>query len=889
MNAVGCSSMGMLRMRVGEAGSGSRIASSLLERAGQLGALERSMATVRDAREGRLVLIRGEAGAGKTSVVRAFCGQQRDPIRVLWGACEALFTPRALAPFVDIAAMADGEFGALIDGAPQPHEVLGALTREVAKARPTALVLEDIHWADEATLDVLRLLGRRIAGFEGLVVATYREDEVDGSRELRLVLGELARASGVESLRVPRLSQRAVVELAEPSKVDSEELYRRTGGNAFFVTEVLAAGADEIPPTVRDAVLARAAGLSARARSLLEAVAIAQTADLSVIGLIAGEGLDGLEDCIGCGMLIPNAAGVTFRHELARQVIEEAIAPTRKRALHALALSAMPGSSDYAWLAHHAEAAGDAEAVLRFAPLAAKQASSLGAHREGAAQCARALRFAGTLPPVERAELLEHQALDCMLTDQIDDAIETTRAALALRTSLGDARAQSRTLQMLSNVLWCPGRVAESFAAAREAARVLDGLEPGIELALAFARLSQLCMDAEDLDEAVAWGTRAMELATKLDHTEIYIHALISVGTARFLAGELAGRNQLERSRELAVDAGLEEQIGRADLNLVWVARRQRDYGRAYGYLEPALRYASERGAELWRGYQLGYRARMELDLGYWQEAVETAGVILREPGRSRVPQIEALSVIGRLRARRGDPDVLAPLDEALLLAERSEELQASEPVAAARAEAAWLEGDPDGVERATAATLGLARRRRSHWVWSELAAWRKRAGIAAELDGDEAVGPYALELANDWLGAAAAWRRLGFPYEAALALSEASDSEDLVQALQELRAMGATRTEAIIAQRLRQRGVRGVPRGPRSTTQENPAGLTARELEVLALLADGLRNAQIAERLVVSERTVDHHVSAILQKLNVGTRGEAAAAATRRHLLAPS
>ncbi len=170
-----------------------------------------------------------------------------------------------------------------------------------------------------------------------------------------MVLGELARASGVESLRVPRLSPRAVAELAEPTKVNPVELYRRTGGNAFFVTEVLAAGTHEIPSTVRDAVLARAAGLSRRSGSLLEAVAIAQPADLSVIGLIAADAVEDLDECIDCGMLVPNATGVAFRHELARQVIEEAIPPTRKKALHALALDALAGSSDYAWLAHHAE------------------------------------------------------------------------------------------------------------------------------------------------------------------------------------------------------------------------------------------------------------------------------------------------------------------------------------------------------------------------------------------------------------------------------------------------------------------------------------------------------------------------------------------------------
>ena len=351
---------------------------------------------------------------GKTAVVRAFCEQR--PLRILWGACEALFTPRALAPFVDVAEATGGELATLVERGARPHEVLTALTQEVAKRSPTALVIEDLHWADEATLDVVRLLGRRIASVNDLVIATYRDDEVDSSRELRLVLGELVRAAGVESLDVPRLSRPAVAELAESSKMDVEELYHRTGGNAFFVTEALAARTEEIPSTVRDAVLARAAGLSAGARTLLEAVAIAQPADLSTIGAIAGDVLESLEDCIASGMLIPAAGGAAFRHELARQVIEEAIAPTRRSAMHAQALHALASSSDYARLAHHAEAAGDGAAVLRFAPPAARQAAALGAHRESAAHYGRALRFAQALSPAEQAELLEHRAYECMLT-----------------------------------------------------------------------------------------------------------------------------------------------------------------------------------------------------------------------------------------------------------------------------------------------------------------------------------------------------------------------------------------------------------------------------------------------------------------------------------------
>src|SRR5205085_2076636 len=200
---------------------------------------------------------------------------------------------------------------------------------------------------------------------------------------------------------------------------------------------------------------------------------------------------------------------------------------------------------------------------------------------------------------------------------------------------------------------------------------------------------------------------------------------------------------------------------------------------------------------------------RMELDLGHWEEAVETAAAVLREPRRSRIPQIEALSVIGRVRARRGDPEVWAPLDAALSLADRSEELEAAEPIAVARAEAAWLESDGAAVDRATAEALSLARRRRSRWVVAELASWRKRAGITDRLDGDETTGPYALELAGDWTGAAEAWRDLGLPYEGALALAEDRDPEDLRQSLDELRALGASQAEGIVARRLRELGIR--------------------------------------------------------------------------------
>ncbi len=325
----------------------------------------------------------------------------------------------------------------------------------------------------------LRLLGRRVDGVRAPVLATYRDDELDRAHPLRVVLRELSTGRGIERLDLAPLSPGAVAELAEPYGVDPAELFRSSGGNPFFVTEVLGAGTKEIPPTVRDAVLARAARLSSEARNLLEALTVAPPeAPLGVLEAIAGDALESLDECLGSGMVIADAGGVAFRHELARLVIAESLAPTRRVALHARALRALAdsptGGSDPARLAHHAEAAGEGDAVLRFAPQAAKRASALGAHRESAAQYGRALRFAEALAPERRAELLERRAHECMVTDQTDEAIDALRSAIALRRGLSDVRAEGEGLQQLADVLWCPGRVAEARQAAQQAVAVLE-------------------------------------------------------------------------------------------------------------------------------------------------------------------------------------------------------------------------------------------------------------------------------------------------------------------------------------------------------------------------------------------------------------------------------
>ena len=352
-------------------------------RSGQLlereGALDELMASLSETRTGtgRLVIVSGEAGIGKTALVRAFCESVRSSDQILEGACDPLFTPRPLGPFADVAARTGGALAELVERGAGAHEVLAAI-RDVLQAHPTVLVLEDMHWADEATLDVVRMLGRRIDGLPALVILTYRDDELDRSHPLRLVLGELATGRGVVRVPLRSLSPEAVAELAHGSGIDSGELYRRTTGNPFYVSEVLAGGGDEIPPTVRDAVFARVARLSTSAVAVVEAVSIAPPhVEPWLLQAMCGDSVDADDECLTSGILVTVDGGTAFRHELARLAVEESLAPTRRVSLHRDVLRALTRRVplDPTRLAHHAEAAGDTQAVLEYAPMAAERAA----------------------------------------------------------------------------------------------------------------------------------------------------------------------------------------------------------------------------------------------------------------------------------------------------------------------------------------------------------------------------------------------------------------------------------------------------------------------------------------------------------------------------------
>jgi DNA-binding CsgD family transcriptional regulator len=845
---------------------------------------------------GSMVFVGGEAGVGKTTLADAFCHQVAEMAVVLRTSCDSLSTPGPLGPVRDLAP----PLGLRIDQSSQDGDARDRLFREVlaalaARPGPTVIVGEDAHWADGATLELLRFLGRRIGDLPVLFVVTYRDDEIGANHPLRLVLGDLATAPAVRRISVRPLSQEAVQRLAAGSGRDATSVFRLTGGNPFFVTEALAAEGETVPATVGDAVLARAARLSPGAQAVLDVAAIiGSSIDSELLLTVAGPVLDEAEECIDRGLLRGTGDGLAFCHELAREAILATIAPLRRRLLHARVLAALRDAPnverDLARLAHHAEAAGDQAAVLEFAIAAAEQAAALHAHREAAAQYARALRFGDALSAVERARLLEGRSLACYVNDQGEEAITARLAALDIWRGLGDPLKAGENLRWLSHFYWLEGRGAEAEATATEALEVLEPLAPGPELAMAYSNLAQLRMLDHDLDGTLRWGNRAIALAEELGETEILIHALTNVGTVRFYVGDDRGQEELTRSLDLALKDRLVDHAVRALNNLAWMTLLAVRLDEAERRLAAAIAFAIEHDLDTYHSYLLAGRATLRLRQGAWDAAELEIRQLLRQPMLSSVTRIVALTPLGHVRARRGNPEAAATLDEALALAERTGQLSRLGPVRAARAEAALLDGDKARARAELLAVRDLVFSQGSPWLRGEFA-WLLRQTGERDVPTDGLAEPYAFLIAGDWTEAATAWHELGCPYEEACALAASDDPTLVRHGVAILEALGAKPSIEQAIHRLRTLGVRDLPtlrRGPRATTRSHPAGLTQREAEVLTLVAAGLRNAEIAERLFLTPKTVSHHLSAIYAKLGVDTRIEAAQAASQLGMVAP-
>ncbi|MGW1592316.1 ATP-binding protein [Streptomyces sp. NPDC002343] len=830
---------------------------------------------------GRLALVRGEAGIGKSAVVRRLA-QIADPhIRVVTGACDPLATPRPLGPLLDLAPHLGREVRTALAATPtgpgRPDEVYDCLLADLS-AYPSLLVVEDIHWADEATLDLLRYLARRLPNVPALVLATYRDDEIGRTHDVTALLGTLAGYPWVYRHDLAPLSRRAVARLATGHAVDAERLYLVSAGNPFLVTEILAAPAEPIPATVREAVAGRLVCLSAAARRVVDVLAVLGTqVPLRLLAGVLPAPEEALDEAVACGIVRTHGQVAEFRHELTRLAVLEAVPVAARLRIHRQVLAAMRSGpvaeEDLALLADHAAGAGDPAAVLRYAPAAAVRAAALGAHQEAADQYAHALRYADRLPSEQRISLLEGHSQACLLSGRLDEGIASRRTAVRLRRALGDRLREGENLRWLSCWLWPAGRAAEARRTGVDAVRVLEGLTPGRELARAYLNLCRLACYGHEGEAAVAGHAgKAIALAERSGDTGVLVQARFHTAAARVLR-EGRGWEECERAVSDAMAAGLPLDAGALALVMCWLAALRRDAVRAAAAVSRAEDYCLDHDlpayllcARAWGSWGL-------LNRGSWSRAADAAQKILAHPGPPPVARALALTVLALVRARQGTPEVWPPLDEAAHLVDpgclRDTGLGWEAPV-----EAAWLTGDHERVRAEARSGLAALADRIHPWLSGPLACWIRRAG--GEPPQVPAAGPYALELAGDWAGAAARWDGLGCPYDAALARLS-GDASALRQALAAFEALGTRPAVAHTRSLMRVRGVRPVRQGPRPATRANPYRLTNREMDVLKLLDEGLSDAEIAARLYISPKTAGHHVGAVLTKLGVHSRHEAA------------
>jgi DNA-binding CsgD family transcriptional regulator len=839
--------------------------------------------------DGSAVLIFGEAGIGKSSLVETVRAQVPAEGRMIVGYCDDLATARTLGPFRDLVGSVGTELSRAITDGGDRDQMLAALRAELSwAAHPTVLVIEDVHWADDATLDALRYLIRRIADLPAVLVLTYRDDELNREHPLHGLLGQASRSERVRHLPLCRLSQDAVRQLSAGSPLDADDLFALTSGNPFFVHELLASAQEErVPRTIVDAVLARVRQLDSSVHDVLEQLAVVPFAlepwlfDALVPGGVPAR-VTALAAAEQAGLLTVSARRISFEHELTRRAIADSLPSARLMALNQRVLAALVNrdGSDAAQIVHHAAQAGDVDAIVRYGPAAARDAARAGAHREAVAHFGLVLEHADRFAADERAGLLEQYAIECYTIGAAERAVGAQRQAVELNRVVGDLRVLGSSLRWLSRMQWWAGNRGDAEQAGREAVEVLEQAGDARLLAHALSNQSQLHMLAYRCLESISCGERAAALAREAGDPAIISHALTNIGLSQLALDDPAGQRTMDEALRVALDAGDVEDACRAYVGIVWYLLDWFRLGEAERYLTASIHLAEEAEFLGFLSYMHVEQARLEFCRGSWDAAVRLARLGVDAILAVRCP---ALTVLGRVMARRGQPEAASMLEPAWELAVQVNELQRTGPVAAARAEAAWLHGDRAGVRDIAAPVYQEAERLGYQPHQAELGYWLTRAGQRVQPVGDH---PYAVQAAGRWREAAAAWEAAGCPYEHAAALAESPDSEQLLTALAMLDELGARPLATKVRRRLRALGVTRIPRGPVDETRVNPAGLTTRQVDVLRLLGKGYTNAQIASQLVVSVRTVDSHVAAVLGKLGAASRREAAARAAELGVL---
>lgn len=841
----------------------------LFERSAELGSIRTQLQRARDS--GRVVTVAGTAGTGKTTLIKAATAEE--PL-VLRGLCDPLTTPRPLGPIRE----ALGESGPALPGRDAPDRLGDIEERLIAAVggSPTVLVIEDAQWIDAASVEALRHLVRRIDALAVLLVLSYRDDAIPAGHGLLALLGDIARQEDSTAIRLGPLSPDAVTDLLIAEGVtgllDANRVHALTGGNPFFVAEIAAHPGEELPSSVRDAILASTTGLSADDLEVLQTIAAAPDGLDDRLLPALGIDLPVLRRLEATSLLSRVRHGISFRHELARIAIAETVPPGAASAVHSRLLEAFEsiGSRDYAVLTHHAEAARDPEATPRYAQLAADEAARSGAHTEAVAFLTLALSFPA--PPDERAGMLERLSTEQYMVSRLSESVDSIVEAVALRDRLGDAGGAAIAHDRRAIIEYYSAHRADAERYARLATEAAAGTAV---ISTAQTTLAYLAYRRHDLKTARRLGGRARQAADAVGDEVSHLRLDISEAASDLVEGDITGRQRLLTSAAAAMRASLDEIGTTAYSNLSAIDVESRRLKDAEAVLGDSIPLTVELDIPICRQWQTGVRSRLHLLRGRWVAAAEDATAVLREHG-APLALIWPHLVLAQLGVRAGhdareidehvEPawELAHGLDEALLL------LAALSVIA----ERSWHDGRVDGrLQQAQAAVDAASALPGTHWAVGDLAVWMSRLGQPLAISADALEEPHRHELQGRHREAAATWTDLGLPFDAALAGLHATDASDATAALAALSELDVPATAGRGRSMLVARGLGALPRPRRATTRANPSGLTNRQLEVARLVAQGFTNVELAERLFISPKTADHHVSAVLTKLGLSSR----------------
>ncbi|MGI9585944.1 MAG: ATP-binding protein [Acidimicrobiia bacterium] len=851
----------------------------LLERESQLELLSELVANV-DSSGGRVVLVRGEAGIGKSSVVAEFIARTGQECHILFGTCDDLLTPQTLGAFWDIAR----DEPSLRDPVQTDRRrlvqetLLDLLCRSL---RSTVLVIEDTQWADAATLDVIKFLGRRMDQTNGLMVLTYRDTEVDLDHPLRHVIGDLP-AGNIERIALQPLSAEGVRAMLGDGGFSASEVMALSDGNPLYVAELMTWGSDVVPASIHDMVLARTSQLSEAARELLELVSVVPgDAERDVVRSVAGDNLGGLSECERLGLLRSDDGSIGFVHELQRRTIENSIPPERRQALNERVLGALEHQADASRLVHHARKANDANAIIKHAPVAARAAVTAESPQEAVEHFRLLDPYIAEIDPVVANDILSDWARQEFHLHS-PAALELADRAVRMARTIDDQVSLGRGLAFSARVNMQHLNTEMALKAAWEAVGLLEEAGDAGALAYALSILAHVTwLYEEDVPASLEIAERALAVADESGDDAARMRALIAAGNIEYSVGVPGGMERLEKARSLASRTGDRDAEVRALSNMTAMAADFRHMSLASDLARRTIKTAARYEMRSTEAEARAMYSEILLWLGRWSEVEDVAaGALGTQPSAETI----AWRVLGTLQARRGRSEAHTALERMWSQAKDAGQLTVVDPAAGALAEYMWLSGDhrsdwlarldeilAEGVDAGNPWPSGAF----AFWMW-------KLDRLDSVPEGT--LDMYGWIIQGDLDRANKFWSESSIPYEQALGLMHGEPDSQL-EALRLAEDLGATALARRIRQHLVAKGLTP-PRGAAQTTRDHVAGLTVRQAEVLDLLAAGASNLEIADELFLSPRTAENHVAAILMKLDVPNRTEAVAEARKQNIL---